>query len=212
MIGNSVQTLFDKKTENCTFASKMKGKQHKGHYCKICGECKANEKFSGKGHAVHICKACQSLPADVQADMRRIRDVERVIDKFPFSRQDWELLEKYAKKYADKESGQFAQDILESRHRQPQSTEKEVYEKRCLSEFEEEDSADIREWLYEELFEYMLRNDNFPEKKRKQKIIERLNKEIAEIHCVELQIDDAFENIWNDVIVEVKADLESEES
>ena len=24
----------------------------KGHYCKICGEYKANEKFSGKGHAV----------------------------------------------------------------------------------------------------------------------------------------------------------------
>ena len=27
-----------------------------GHYCKICGEHKANEKFSGKGHAAHICK------------------------------------------------------------------------------------------------------------------------------------------------------------
>ena len=29
-------------------------KKH-GHYCKICGEYKANEKFSGKGHAAHIC-------------------------------------------------------------------------------------------------------------------------------------------------------------
>lgn len=35
-----------------------------GHYCKICGEYKANEKFSGKGHAAHICKKCQSLSAD----------------------------------------------------------------------------------------------------------------------------------------------------
>lgn len=25
-----------------------------GHYCKVCGEYKANEKFSGKGHAAHI--------------------------------------------------------------------------------------------------------------------------------------------------------------
>lgn len=25
-------------------------KKH-GHYCKVCGEYKANEKFSGKGHA-----------------------------------------------------------------------------------------------------------------------------------------------------------------
>ena len=35
-----------------------------GHYCKICGEYKANEKFSGKGHAAHICKKCQSLPVE----------------------------------------------------------------------------------------------------------------------------------------------------
>ncbi len=35
-------------------------KKH-GHYCKICGEYKANEKFSGKGHAAHICKSCSSL-------------------------------------------------------------------------------------------------------------------------------------------------------
>ena len=26
----------------------------RGHYCKVCGEYKANEKFSGKGHAAHI--------------------------------------------------------------------------------------------------------------------------------------------------------------
>ena len=35
--------------------SKKKNRPH-GHYCKICGEYKANEKFSGKGHAAHICK------------------------------------------------------------------------------------------------------------------------------------------------------------
>jgi len=35
--------------------SKKKKRPH-GHYCKICGEYKANEKFSGKGHAAHICK------------------------------------------------------------------------------------------------------------------------------------------------------------
>jgi uncharacterized protein YdhG (YjbR/CyaY superfamily) len=35
-------------------------KKHQGHYCRICGQYKANEKFSGKGHAAHICKACSS--------------------------------------------------------------------------------------------------------------------------------------------------------
>lgn len=42
-------------------------KKH-GHYCKVCGEYKANEKFSGKGHASHICKSCASLPAEKQAE------------------------------------------------------------------------------------------------------------------------------------------------
>ena len=28
-------------------------KKH-GHYCKLCGEYKANEKFSGKSHAAHM--------------------------------------------------------------------------------------------------------------------------------------------------------------
>ncbi len=39
---------------------KRKNRPH-GHYCKVCGEYKANEKFSGKGHAAHICKACSKL-------------------------------------------------------------------------------------------------------------------------------------------------------
>lgn len=96
-----------------------KKKKHTGHYCRICGEYKANEKFSGKGHAAHICKKCWSLPAEVQTDMRRIRDVERLLGKYPLSRQDWELLEKYAKKYKDKESGQFAQSMLDDLRAKP---------------------------------------------------------------------------------------------
>ena len=42
-------------------------KRH-GHYCKVCGEYKANEKFSGKGHAAHICKTCAALPPEKQAE------------------------------------------------------------------------------------------------------------------------------------------------
>lgn len=54
--------------------SKKKNRPH-GHYCKICGEYKANEKFSGKGHAAHICKACSRLSAAEKAaamDMNRL--------------------------------------------------------------------------------------------------------------------------------------------
>ena len=50
---------------------KRKNRPH-GHYCKICGEYKANEKFSGKGHAVHICKTCSKLSAAEKAERMRL--------------------------------------------------------------------------------------------------------------------------------------------
>lgn len=46
-------------------------KKH-GHYCKVCGEYKANEKFSGKGHAAHICKSCASLSPEKQAEQMTV--------------------------------------------------------------------------------------------------------------------------------------------
>ena len=52
--------------------SKKKSGRSQGHYCKICGEYKANEKFSGKGHAVHICKACSRLSAAEKAETQTI--------------------------------------------------------------------------------------------------------------------------------------------
>ena len=48
------------KTEDESLILCMAKKKRQGHYCRICGEYKANEKFSGKGHAQHICKACMS--------------------------------------------------------------------------------------------------------------------------------------------------------
>ncbi len=50
-------------------------KRH-GHYCKVCGEYKANEKFSGKGHAAHICKACAKLPPEEKAEQMALRRLE----------------------------------------------------------------------------------------------------------------------------------------
>lgn len=58
--------------------SKRKNRPH-GHYCKICGEYKANEKFSGKGHAAHICKSCSRLSA---AEKAAAMDINRMMS-FP---------------------------------------------------------------------------------------------------------------------------------
>ena len=58
--------------------------KHNGHYCKICGEYKANEKFSGKGHAAHICKACHALPIEkrnIEATLTRLMNLPYRLSK-----------------------------------------------------------------------------------------------------------------------------------
>ena len=63
-------------------------KKH-GHYCKVCGEYKANEKFSGKGHAAHICKACASLPPEKQAEMTTINRLLSLPWRLSKAQIDW---------------------------------------------------------------------------------------------------------------------------
>ena len=57
---------------------KKKNRPH-GHYCKICGENKANEKFSGKGHAAHICKACSRLSAAEKAERMTLNRLDNML-------------------------------------------------------------------------------------------------------------------------------------
>ena len=57
---------------------KRKNHPH-GHYCKICGEYKANEKFSGKGHAAHICKACSRLSAEEKAERMTLNRLDNML-------------------------------------------------------------------------------------------------------------------------------------
>jgi hypothetical protein len=59
-------------TQNIKSGKPKKRPQFKGHYCKICGEHKANEKFSGRGHAAHICKACASKSPAEQSEAMTI--------------------------------------------------------------------------------------------------------------------------------------------
>ena len=61
-----------------------------GHYCKICGEYKANEKFSGKGHAAHICKACSKLSAAEKAEAMTInRLMDMPMNRLSESEKKW---------------------------------------------------------------------------------------------------------------------------
>ncbi len=71
--------------------AKKKSRPH-GHYCKICGQYKANEKFSGKGHGTHICKACSRLSA---AEKAEAQTMNRLMELHPgrLSKSDKNWLE-----------------------------------------------------------------------------------------------------------------------
>ena len=58
--------------------AKKRSHHSHGHYCKICGEYKANENFSGKGHTAHICKACSRLSAAEKAEAMTINRLENL--------------------------------------------------------------------------------------------------------------------------------------
>lgn len=189
--------------------AKKKRKQQ-GHYCRICGEYKANEKFSGKGHARHICKECQSLPKEVQADMARCNEVERAAFKFPMSRQDWELLEKYAKKYKDKESGQFAQDMLDMKrgnHTPDEDMEEDApieeireEETTSFSDLEEDIRYQVEELLADNINEFMIQKDYIPEGKELKNINEWVLKETRDTFFIKVIPDAAYDKLVEETV------------
>lgn len=185
-------------------------KKHQGHYCRICGEYKANEKFSGKGHARHICKQCQSLPEDVKADRVRCNEVERAAFKYPMSRQDWELLERYAMKYKGKESGQFAQKMLDMKrgnYTQDEDMEEDaLFEDICeeetipFADLEEDIRYQLEELLADNINEFMIHKDYIPEGKELKSINEWVIKETRDTFFIQVVPDAAYDNLVDETI------------
>ena len=60
-----------------------------GHYCKVCGEYKANERFSGRGHAAHICKKCAALPAAQRAEDMTLTKLWNLPWQLSAQQRDW---------------------------------------------------------------------------------------------------------------------------
>jgi hypothetical protein len=94
----------------------MKKKKPQGHYCRICGQYKANEKFSGRGHAAHICKACHALPVARRNELARINEIEQISEGFFISKENSERLEKYADDKRYPEACEYAREALRNFH------------------------------------------------------------------------------------------------
>lgn len=190
-----------------------KKKKRSGHYCRICGEYKANEKFTGKGHARHICKKCQSLPDEVKADMVRCNQVMRLFGKYPFARKDWELLEKYSKKYADKESGQLAQSILDDRRNRYEDEKKEPLEMMDspvpYSELEEYDKDIIMEFMAETVSDFIYEKDTPLDEADFAKISAEVREDAKTCHGIWMLPDKDFEALIAETVKEANREMEN---
>ena len=197
-----------------------KKKKQQGHYCRICGEYKANEKFNGKGHARHICKKCQSLPEEVKTDMIRCNEVERAAFKYPMTRQDWELLEKYASKYKDKESGRFAQDMLDMKrdnHAPDEDFEENApFAGTCeeatvpFAELEDDIRYQLEELLADNINEFMIHKDYIPEGKELKNINEWVLKETRDTFFIKVIPDVAYDSLVEETINSLVKEWEEE--
>ena len=74
-----------------------KKKRYRGHFCKVCGQIRANEKFSGKGYAAHICKTCAKKPKEQRVEEIALTRIYRVYRYGNLSRNNRQMLENYSR-------------------------------------------------------------------------------------------------------------------
>jgi hypothetical protein len=95
----------------------MKKQKPHGHYCRVCGQYKANEKFSGRGHAAHICKACHALPVARRNELKYINNIERIAENFFIPKESLNRLKQYPGDNRYPEASKYAQEALDDFYR-----------------------------------------------------------------------------------------------
>lgn len=143
--------------------------------------------------------------------MMRCNEVERAAFRFPMRRQDWELLEKYAKKYKDRESGQFAQEMLDMKRGNyaPEADDEEadelsgkIYEieETPFSDLDEDNRIAVEELLEDNINEFMIHKDYIPEGKDLQDIADWVLKETNAAFYLKVVPNDAYRKLIDDTI------------
>lgn len=199
-----------------------KKKQRQGHYCKICGEHKSNEKFTGKRHAKHVCKSCASLPQERKNELQRITRLDKIAVKYPRSKDDWNLLEKYSKDNKYPEAKEFAQMILGINSGQDQDIEDiddwdedmdDLFFEIPPSPFSEVDE-DLKNELsfdiYEVVEDFILRKGYIPELKDKLKIVDEICSDLSLGFGYDIIPDDELGNLFDTILKDIVDRLEKE--
>lgn len=165
--------------------SKGNNKPH-GHYCRVCGEHKANEKFSGKGHAAHICKACHGLPVERRNELEKINKIDRISESFFISKENLNRLKKYAGDKRYPESSEYAKQALESfyarmdEYHGRNGVDTELRAPVTIAEIPEDIKAEALERLDELIADFLDSNGYVPEKIHMSEILSALCEEVTE--------------------------------
>jgi len=174
----------------------MTKKKRQGHYCQICGEWKANEKFSGKGHAAHICKKCQSLPKEVQADIKRNNEIV-----IPTSLKDWILLEKEQNACTQMESeNSFDYDDIDTLPVFP--------EKKSFKKLDKEYKAALRYYIRREITEYMETCEKVPAENIQIEIRKQMIRLFEQEYNITLKSDSLLRQFFRDNVAAVTGKLQ----
>lgn len=160
--------------------------QSKGHYCRVCGEYKANEKFSGKGHASHICKACHALPLEKRNEMENINKIDRISENFFISKENLKRLKSYANDKRYPESSSYAQNALDSFYSRMDEYHGNIPKSKVptdpvvFSELNDALKKEIRERLEEMIDELLAYTEYLPDDDDMNEILTALCDEISE--------------------------------
>lgn len=195
---------------------KMAKKKKQGHFCRICAERKSNEAFSGKGHAKHICKECDALPQERKNELQIINRIGRAGEKYPKARQDWVVLEKYAKSNKYHQAKEFALFFLEMSGRrlpaQTSGTGKTGFQDAALlSRLDNEIRDDIVAEMYEQIINYMYQREKLPDEEQKRETLDKVCNVLFLEYKEVLTCNNELAMLYDQTMREVIRDIENDE-
>ncbi|GHT37162.1 hypothetical protein FACS189435_1570 [Bacteroidia bacterium] len=195
----------------------MAKKKRPGHYCRICGCRKPNEKFSGKGHAKHICKEYYSLPQEKKNELQYINRIDRIAEKYPRSREDWEYLEKCARNTKYPEAAEFSQMILgmsgrdaSQNGKKKKKAEEQYDETLAYGELDGDFRGGVEYYLENLISDFLVKSDYLPEGKHRQKILDMFCREVSREYEAKVVCDGELESLFDETLKNAVADFEAD--
>jgi hypothetical protein len=159
---------------------------------------------------------CDALPQEKKNELLIINRIGHAGEKYPKSRQDWELLEKYAKSNKYPEAKELALFFLGMSGRQiltktNKSEKAGIQEMVLLQELDEEIKLDIAAEIYERIINYMYQKEELPDKGQKLRTLNQIRNVLFIEYRDILTDNDELGMLYDRTLLEVIEDIENDE-